>query len=319
MRARLFAAVAAAATLTTMLFAAAATAQDKANADSKTPPPTEQQAVTEHVVTIAGQEVHYTATAGTILLKEEQGKAKASVFYVAYTRGGIENMHERPLTFAFNGGPGSSSVWLHLGMLGPKRVELNADGSAPPPPYNLVDNAESILDVTDLVMIDPVSTGFSRAVQGQDPKDYHGYTEDIESVGEFIRLYTTRQGRWLSPKFLIGESYGTTRAAGLSGYLQRRLRMYLNGIVLVSSVIDFQTLSFQPNNDLPYVLFLPTYTATAWYHKKLAAPLDGDLKKTLDEVEQFARGEYAEALFQGSRLSPEQENAVPKSWLATRD
>jgi carboxypeptidase C (cathepsin A) len=175
-------------------------------------------------------------------------------------------------------------------------------GDLPPPPYRLVDNEYSILDVSDVVFIDPVSTGFSRSIEGEHPKEFHSFKKDIESVGDFIRLYTTRYRRWTSPKYLIGESYGTTRAAGLSGYLQERHGMYLNGIMLLSSVLDFGTVHFDHANDLPYVLFLPTYTATAWYHKRLEPELQKDLRLTLDAVEQFAFGEYAAALMKGARL-----------------
>jgi carboxypeptidase C (cathepsin A) len=166
----------------------------------------------------------------------------------------------------------------------------------------LVDNYFSLLDQTDLVFIDPVSTGYSRVVPGEKPRQYHGFKKDIESVGDFIRLYTTRYNRWASPKFLIGESYGTTRAAGLSGYLQDRHGMYLNGIMLVSAILNFQTARFNPGNDLPYILFLPTYTATAWYHKRLAPDLQKDLQSTLRQAEQFAWGEYASALMKGTTL-----------------
>ena len=243
--------------------------------------PKDEIAVTQHAVTINGREVKYTVTAGTIVLKEEEEKeekaegekAKATIFFVAYTRDDVEDVSRRPLTFSFNGGPGSSSVWLHLGVLGPRRVLADDDGNLLPPPYRLVDNEYSILDVTDLVFIDPVSTGFSRAVAGEMPKQFHDFKKDIESVGEFIRLYTTRARRWTSPKFLIGESYGTTRAGGLSGFLQERHGMYLNGIMLVSSILNFQTARFTPGNDLPYILFLPTYSATAWYHGRLPVEL----------------------------------------------
>jgi carboxypeptidase C (cathepsin A) len=230
---------------------------------------------THHSLSIDGREVSYTVTCGTLVLKEEAEKKgeqegesegekpRASIFFVAYTRDGLDDTRKQPVTFSFNGGPGSSSVWLHLGLLGPRRVLLDDDGFAYPPPYKLVDNDHSLLDQTDLVFIDPVSTGFSRAVRGEKPKQFHGFKKDIESVGDFIRLYTTRYQRWLSPKFLIGESYGTTRAAGLSGYLQERHGMYLNGIMLISSILNFQTADFHPGNDLPYILFLPTYCATA--------------------------------------------------------
>jgi carboxypeptidase C (cathepsin A) len=272
--------------------------------------PKEQLIKTKHSVAIDGQEVAYTTTAGTILLKEEDGEPKASVFFVAYTRDGTKDASARPITFSFNGGPGSSSVWLHLGLLGPRRVLMDDEGHALPPPYKLVDNAYSLLDVTDLVFVDPVSTGYSRAVPGEEPKQYHGFDSDIESVGEFIRLYTTRFKRWASPKFLIGESYGTTRAAGLSGFLQERHGMYLNGIMLISAILNFGTARFDVGNDMPYILFLPTYTATAWYHKRLDEDLQADLRRTLQEVEAFARGEYALALMQGAALPEDERERV---------
>jgi carboxypeptidase C (cathepsin A) len=277
---------------------------EKPKEEKKPVPPEEKTIPTKHSARIGGQEINYTATAGTLLLKKEDGTPQASVFYIAYTRDDVSDMSQRPITFAFNGGPGSSSVWLHLGAFGPRRVQMGDVGGLLPPPYKLVDNENSLLDVTDLVFIDPVTTGYSRAVPGEDDKKFHGIREDIESVGEFIRLYTTRNKRWASPKFLAGESYGTTRAAGLSGYLQQRDGMYLNGIVLISSVLNFETLTFDKGNDLPYILFLPTYTATAWYHKKLAADLQADLQKALAESEQFAANEYTLALTAGDRLSP---------------
>ncbi len=273
----------------------------------------EKTSRTEHSIIIDGHEIKYTAVAGTMnLRREKDGKFEpvATVFYTAYTRTDTAGLQRRPVTFSFNGGPGSSSVWLHLGLLGPKRVVLDDDGNPPPPPHRLTDNAFSILDVTDLVFIDPVSTGFSRAVPGEDPGQFHGVEEDVQSVGEFIRLYTTRNQRWMSPKFLIGESYGTTRAAGLSGFLQGQ-GMYLNGIMLVSSVLNFQTIDFNPGNDLPYVLYLPTYSAAAWYHGVLAKNLvDQGLPATLKEAEAFALGEYATALLKGSRLSPDEVKAL---------
>ncbi|MBE2236678.1 MAG: peptidase S10 [Caldilineaceae bacterium] len=259
--------------------------------------------VTEHSAHIDGSEVAYTATTGRIVMKDEEGKAQATVFFVAYTRKNSEDARVRPLLFSFNGGPGSSSVWLHLGLLGPRRVLAGDAGQLAPPPYQLVDNDYSLLDVADIVFIDPVSTGYSRPAPGEEAKQFHGLEQDIESVGEFIRLYVTRYKRWASPKFLIGESYGTTRAAGLAGHLQRQHGMYLNGLLLISSVLNFQTLEFEPGNDLPYVLFLPTYAATAWYHGRLDADLQADLQKTIHEASAFAAGDYAHALFQGSALS----------------
>src|ERR1700746_2024602 len=273
---------------------------DKAKDEKK---PEEKVVQTKHAIKIGGQEIKYTATAGTILLKLEDGTPKASVFYVAYTRDDVSDSAKRPVTFTFNGGPGSASIWLHLGAFGPRRVEMGDAGALLPPPYKLVDNEYSLLDVTDLVFIDPVSTGYSRAVPGEAPKQFHGVQEDIESVGDFIRLYATRSKRWTSPKFLAGESYGTTRAAGLSGYLQQRYGMYLNGIILISSILNFQTAQFDTGNDLPYILFLPTYTAIAWYHKKLPADLESaGLQKALEESRNFAAHEYTDVLMSGDNL-----------------
>jgi carboxypeptidase C (cathepsin A) len=270
--------------------------------------PREIVSETRHSVKIGGETIQYKATAANLLLKDETGKPKANLFYIAYTKEGTKDFSNRPLTFSFNGGPGSSSVWLHLGVLGPRRVEMTEIGDALPPPYKLVDNEYSLLDRTDLVFIDPVTTGYSRAVPGEDPKQFHGFQEDIETVAEFIRLYTTRNLRWGSPKYLIGESYGTTRAAGLSGYLQDRHGMYLNGIMLVSSILNFETARFNPGNDLPYLLFLPTYTATAWYHKKLPSDLQqSGLKNVLNQVEQFVRNEYWNALSKGDLLPAEEK------------
>ncbi|MCJ7702850.1 MAG: hypothetical protein MUO62_14805 [Anaerolineales bacterium] len=304
------------------------TSNGNGNAKKK---PEDNLVTTHHTVTIGDREVRYTATAGTMILKEESEKEgegssqfegekpMAEIFFVAYTLDreetvpDAEHRRERPLTFSFNGGPGSSSVWLHLGLLGPRRVEMGDVGDLLPPPYRLVDNAFSLLDVSDLVFIDPVTTGYSRVVQGENPKQYHNFEKDISSVGDFIRLYTTRYNRWTSPKFLIGESYGTTRSAGLSGYLQERHGMFLNGIMLISSILNFQTARFTPGNDLPYILFLPTYAATAWYHDRLDADLQADLRATLDEVEAFALGAYTQALMQGTALpGDEYEKIVAK-------
>ena len=272
---------------------------DKSKDEKK---PEEKIVQTKHTVKIGGQEIKYTATAGTILLKLEDGTPKASVFYVAYTKDDVSDLTKRPVTFTFNGGPGAASIWLHLGAFGPRRVQMGDVGDLLPPPYKLVDNEYSLLDITDLVFIDPVSTGYSRAVPGEPPKQFHGVEEDIQSVGDFIRLYATRNKRWTSPKFLAGESYGTTRAAGLSGYLQNRYGIYLNGIALISTILNFQTAEFDRGNDLPYILYLPTYTAIAWYHKKLPPDLQGDLQKALQESRRFASGEYADALMAGDDL-----------------
>ncbi|HUP66534.1 MAG TPA: peptidase S10 [Thermoanaerobaculia bacterium] len=274
------------------------------------PAPEERTAVTRHhVVADDGRRIDYTATAGTLLLKKEDGTPRASIFYIAYTRDGESDRTARPVTFSFNGGPGSSSVWLHLGVLGPRRVIMGDAGALPGPPWRVGANEQTLLDVSDLVFIDPVSTGYSRAVPEEEAKSFHGLEEDVEAVGEFIRLWVTRNQRWGSPKYLIGESYGTTRAAALSDHLQGRHGMYLNGVMLISSILDFQTARFETGNDLPYVLFLPTYTATAAYHGKLPTDLQQrELRETLAEVEEFALGEYATALMKGNDL-PAAESA----------
>ncbi|PYE54748.1 S10 family peptidase [Deinococcus yavapaiensis] len=268
---------------------------------------------THHTLRLGDRKLKYTARAGTLVLREESAdkdgkseglKAKAEVFFVAYT---LDDAPQgRPLTFSFNGGPGSSSVWLHLGLLGPKRVKMGDAGNLLPPPYDLIDNEHTLLDVTDLVFVDPIGTGYSRAVQGEADKAFHGFKRDIESVGDFIRTFVSREKRWLSPKFLIGESYGTTRAAGLSGYLGERHGLFLNGIMLVSSILDFGTVREAPGNDLPFVLMLPTMTATAWYHGKI----DGDLPKLLNASEAFASGPYLAGLFKGAKLGGEERSAV---------
>ncbi len=271
----------------------------------------EKKSVTEHSLTINGQKVDFTTTAGLLPLKDAEGKTTADIFYIAYTRKGVDNIAARPLTFSFNGGPGSSSVWLHLGLLGPRRVKLRDDGFAVPPPYELVANEYSLLDETDLVFIDPVGTGYSRAAKPDEAKNFYGVNEDARSIGEFIRLYITRHARWPSPKFLIGESYGTTRAAALSGELLRAHRMNLNGIMLVSTVLNFQTIWGAEGNDLPHILYLPSYAATAWYHKKLPADLQTKpLADVLAEAEAFASGEFNQALLLGSSLPADKRAAV---------
>ncbi|MES1241847.1 MAG: peptidase S10 [Acidobacteriota bacterium] len=286
------------------------TQKEPAKEDKNAKPPEEKVSTTRHTITLGGQAIAYTATAGNLVLKDEEGNAKASVFYVAYTKDGVKDPGDRPVTFSFNGGPGAASLWVHLGAFGPRRVERTKEGMGLPPPGRLVDNEYSLLDVTDLVFIDPVSTGYSRPAPGQDVKQFHGVRQDIEWVAEFIRLWITRNERWASPKLLAGESYGTTRAAGLAQFLAERYGMMLNGVVLVSSVLNWQNQEFNVGNDMPYILHLPTYAATAWYHRKLPPDLQGDLRKTLDEVETFARGEYALALLQGDRLAPEKRREI---------
>jgi carboxypeptidase C (cathepsin A) len=261
---------------------------------------------TRHDVTIGDRRVAYTATTGYLTLLEEDGQARARIFYVAYTAEGTERPEARPVTFSFNGGPGSSSVWLHLGVLGPRRVATEADGGTLPPPYRLEPNDVSWLDLTDLVFIDPVSTGYSRAVEESAARDFHGVEEDIASVGDFIRRWLGEEQRWASPKFLIGESYGTTRAAGLADHLQNRYGMGLNGVILVSAITQFQTARFDAGNDLPYALFLPTYAATARHHGRLAEPWASMPERAFqDSVEAFALGRYWLDLARGDALTGE--------------
>jgi carboxypeptidase C (cathepsin A) len=261
---------------------------------------------TSHTVTIQGVRVPYTATAGTLPIREN-GRVTARVFYVAYVRTDVTDRSQRPLFVSFNGGPGSSSVWMHMGYTGPRRVTYDANGFALRPPGGLQDNASSILDIADIVYIDPVATGFSRMVEGEDPHRYHGVYQDIRSVGEFVRLWVTRNDRWDSPKFLIGESYGTTRAAGLAGYLQTEHRMYLNGVILVSMT----NLDVDKGDDVANATQLPHYTATAWHHKRLPPELQARaLRALLDEAERFAMGPYLSALVKGQDLSDAERREV---------
>ncbi len=265
--------------------------------------------ITEHTITLNGKAIRYKAEAGYMPMKDEAGKLLSTIFFIAYTQQGVDTQ-KRPITFTFNGGPGSAALWLHMGGLGPKRVKMSEEGFALPQPFQYEDNEYSWLEFTDLVFIDPVSTGYSRPAPGIDKKKFHGVQEDINSVGDFIRLYITRNERWLSPKFLCGESYGTVRAAGLAGYLQETYGMYLQGVVLISAVLDFHTSEFEHGNDLPYALYLPTYAATAWYHKKLQGKYRENLQDTLKEVEQWALTDYWLALAKGNRLTPQERSDI---------
>jgi len=260
----------------------------------------------KHSIRIGGKEIRYTAMPGQLVLRRENGEARGNMFFVAYTRNDITDIKSRPITFCYNGGPGSATIWLHMGVLGPKRVQMADEGFQPAPPYNLVDNKHSLIDVTDIVAIDAMSTGFSRTVEGEDSKQFHGVQQDIEAFSEFIRLYITKFNRWSSPKYLLGESYGTVRSAGVSKELQSNHGIELNGIILVSSVIDFSTLRDAPGNDIHYASFLPTYTVTAWYHKKLSTNVQSNLDELMDEAREFAFGDYLLALTKGNRLTPQE-------------
>ena len=298
--------------------AAASQGAARAGGASPTPTPVERDAattdgppsVTRHEIRVGQRTLRYTVTTGVMPLKSAAGETEARIFYMAYTLDGVNDAARRPLMFSFNGGPGSSSVWLHLGALGPRRVQMMPDGAMPPPPFQLVDNEHTWLDFTDLVFIDPVGTGYSRAARPDLANKFFGLQGDIQSVGEFIRLYLVKNGRWTSPLFLVGESYGTTRAAGLSGYLVER-GIAFNGVMLVSTVMNFQTTRFARGNDLPYVLFLPTYSAIAWYHKRLPADVQGmGLRRLLDEVERWAATDYTVALAKGDRLTQTERQEV---------
>lgn len=267
------------------------------------------QVVTHHAITVGGRQILYTATTGTLLLKNEKDSVVALFGFTAYTKDGVAAGDGRPITFAYNGGPGSSSIWLHMGALGPRRVVIDDPKVPPPPPYKLEDNQYSLLDVTDLVMVDPVGTGLSRPVAKAKASDFWGVDQDIKSVSRFIFQYISENNRWNSPKFLIGESYGTMRSAGVADYLFENLGITVNGIVLVSSILNFQGYNFTAGNDLPHVLYLPTYTAVAWYHHALPKQTS-NLDSLLIEAKKFAAGEYSDALFKGSGIDSTEYNDV---------
>jgi len=294
------------------LAGAASAAEHESDRAGQAPAAESFEAVaTTHEARVGGRAVRYHATIDATAIPGEDGETAATIFSTAYTLAGDRAPGSRPITFVFNGGPGSSSVWLHMGALGPRRVVMSPEGEALPPPGAVQDNPHSWLDLTDLVFIDPVGTGFSRPEGEAEQADFSGVRQDAESVAEFIRLYLTEHDRWLSPKFLAGESYGTTRAAALSKVLLDEHNITLNGVFLISAIMDFSTARFSPGNNLPYALFLPTYTATAWFHERLPADLQRrDLDDVLGEVREWARGDYWLALAQGSRLSPAEETRV---------
>jgi carboxypeptidase C (cathepsin A) len=271
--------------------------------------PHSRDVISHGSVTIDGTAVPYTAHTGTLILRNAQQQPIASVFYVAYWKNGVENEDNRPITFAYNGGPGSSTVWLHLGGIGPRRVEVPSDAkSVAPPPYRITSNPNSILDASDIVFIDAIGTGYSHPLGQASGKQFWGVDEDVHAFGQFIHDYLTKYHRWNSPKFLLGESYGTFRTAALINYVQNQ-GMQFNGVILLSSVLNFEASSFQPGNDLPYILFLPSYAAIAWYHHALS-PQPASLPAFLQKVEDFATHEYSSDLLAGDRLDLAEEKKV---------
>ncbi|HXL20875.1 MAG TPA: peptidase S10 [Candidatus Dormibacteraeota bacterium] len=302
---------------TGLLAAAGAHAQDKdakpadAAAAAVAPTPKEESSVTEHSIKIGGQTIAYKATASTTLLKNEKGEPTALLYSTAYTRTDVKELSQRPLAFLYNGGPGAASVWVHMGAYGPRRVASVDVGGAIAPPYKIVDNGESLLDRADLVFIDPVGTGFSHAAGKAQDKDFWGVDQDMKSLAQFIHIYVSRNNRWNSPKFLIGESYGTFRSAALGNYLQSHEGIYLNGIVLMSSVLNLGTISFNPGEDMTYVFYVPSYAASAWYQKTLKDRPD-NLETFLNEARHFASTEYAAALMKGDRLGEAEKSDMAK-------
>ncbi|RMD89838.1 MAG: peptidase S10, partial [Alphaproteobacteria bacterium] len=291
------------------LFASPTFAQEKAPPAASPYEP--KSFTTEHAGTFGGERVAYRAVAGETILRDDEGKPRAAIFSVAYLRKDVKDRHRRPVTSLYNGGPGSASLWLHMGAFGPKRVALpdtpEDDGA---PPYAIVDNPDTILDASDLVFIDPVDTGFSVPLGEAKAKDFFGVTEDAKSIADFIHQWLDDNGRWNAPLYILGESYGTLRTgAVLKELASRRHGIGLNGVVLLSAVLDYQMSRFRPGNIMSYVSFLPSYAATAWYHDKLPDK-PADLEAFLDEVREFARNDYARALIAGTRLAPDERKRI---------
>jgi len=257
-----------------------------------------------------GVAIDYKTIAGDTFIFKKDGKAAATFFTYQYIKESVEDPRTRPVTFVFNGGPGSASMWLHMGVFGPKRIVIPSDPADDgAPPYTIIDNPETILDVTDLVFIDPVGTGLSRALDTEDPRNHWGVLEDAKSVAEFISQWTANNNRWNSPKFVAGESYGTVRASVLADELTNKHNIGLNGVMLISAVLDYQNSRIQDGGIMSYVSFLPTYAATAWYHNQLPRKPE-NLEAFLQEVRNFAAGEYAQALIKGNRLTAEEESQL---------
>ena len=281
-----------------------------ASAEETGVPAVEKVSTTHHTTTINGKTIAYTANAGTMVIRDDDGKPTATVFYISYTRD-QEDAATRPVTFFYNGGPGSASIWLDMGIMSPRHPEMGPNGAQPAPPYSLVDNPFTPLDVTDLVQIDAMMTGYSRPAPGAKVSDFTGATNDIRMFGQFIRNYLDKYNRWASPKYLYGESYGTFRSAGLAAELQGAEGIELNGVMLLGTVLDFANIQPGPTNDLAYECYLPTYAATAWYHKKLPADLQKmPLAQVVQQARNFAFGDYATALAKGNTLSQAERTAA---------
>ena len=273
-------------------------------------PAEEKISQTSHTIRLDGREIKYTATAGTLPIRLDNGQVVARMFFVAYTKDG-EDTRTRPLSFLYNGGPGAATVWLHMGSFAPRHVQMAEDGFQPAPPYHLVDNENSLIDVTDMVFVDAISTGYSRTTAGNSAQQFHGQSGDLRAFGEFINEYLTHFSRWPSPKYLIGESYGTIRSAGLGREIQERHGIELNGIALISSLLTYQTLSPAPDNDIAYAANIETFTADAWYHKKLPPDLQRlSLKEAVDQSRTFAWGDFMAALTKGNTLSDAERTAM---------
>ena len=280
-------------------------------------PAEEKISQTSHSIRIDGREIKYTATAGTLPIRLDNGEIAARMFFVAYTKDG-EEARLRPLSFLYNGGPGAATIWLHMGSFAPKHVRMADEGFQPAPPYTIEDNEHSLIDVSDLVFVDAVDTGYSRVTTGVDNQQFHGQSGDLRAFGEFVNTYLKTYSRWPSPKYLIGESYGTIRSAGLAQEIQERHGIELNGIVLVSSLLSYQTLSPAPNNDVAYAALIETYAADAWYHKKLPADLQGQtLRQVVDQARTFAWGEYTAALTKGNTLTDAERTTMAQKLSRT--
>jgi carboxypeptidase C (cathepsin A) len=282
-----------------------------AQGEPQGPPAHEEVSVTDHTIHIGNQDIPYKATASTTILRNDAGEPTGLIYSVAYTRSDVKDLSTRPISFFYNGGPGSATMWLHMGAFGPRRVWTPDAQFTSPAPYKLVDNSETLLDKTDMVFIDAMGTGYSRAAGRGAERDFYGVDQDMAAFGQFINTYVNRNNRWNSPKFLMGESYGTFRSAAVGNYLQQRYTMHLNGIVLISSVLDLSTITFAPGDDRVFVYYLPSYAAVAWYHKALK-DRPANLATFIEEARQYARSEYAAALFKGAKISQSEKEAVAK-------